>query len=124
GMSKTKGAVILQAPNIESWQFKAFGAKWYGLDVPRHVIDYSKKSILKLLNDVGFVTRRIKHFNLRDNAPAFVSSLFPSLDPLSRAVRHRKHGISESMLTAFSRHAAYLSFVISPYPFPILQSPF
>ena len=121
---KTNGAVILQVPNIESWQFKAFGAKWYGLDVPRHVIDYSKQSILKLLNDVGFVPRRIKHFNLRDNAPAFVSSLFPSLDPVSRAVRHRKHGIRESMLTAWSRHAAYLSFVICAYPFAILESAF
>jgi 2-polyprenyl-3-methyl-5-hydroxy-6-metoxy-1,4-benzoquinol methylase len=121
---KTNGAVILQVPNIESWQFKAFGAKWYGLDVPRHVIDYSKKSILKLLNDAGFVPRRIKHFNLRDNAPAFVSSLFPSLDPVSRAARHRKHGVRESALTAWSRHAAYSAFVICAYPLTVLEAAF
>jgi len=121
---KPNGAVILQVPNIDSWQFKAFGAKWYGLDVPRHVIDYSKKSMLKLIDDAGFVPCRIRHFNLRDNAPAFVSSLFPSLDPVGRAIRHRKQGIGEGVLTAWSRHAAYLSLVICAYPFAILESAF
>jgi 2-polyprenyl-3-methyl-5-hydroxy-6-metoxy-1,4-benzoquinol methylase len=121
---KPGGALVLQVPNIDSWQFKAFGVKWYGLDVPRHVIDYSRESMLKLLKDSEFVLRRVKHFNLRDNAPAFVSSLFPSLDPVSRAVRHRKHGIRESTASAWLRHSAYLSFVICAYPFAILESAF
>jgi 2-polyprenyl-3-methyl-5-hydroxy-6-metoxy-1,4-benzoquinol methylase len=121
---KPNGVVILQVPNIDSWQFKAFGAKWYGLDIPRHVIDYSKDAMLRLLHDSGFVSRRIKHFNLRDNAPAFVSSLFPSLDPVSRAVRHRKHGVRESVPAAWLRHTAYLSFVMCAYPFAILESAF
>ena len=119
---KPDGVVILQVPNIDSWQFQALGAKWYGLDIPRHVIDYSKDAMLKLLDDSGFVTRRIKHFNLRDNAPALVSSLFPSLDPISRAVRHRKHGLRESAPAAWLRHATYLAFVICAYPFAMLES--
>jgi ubiquinone biosynthesis O-methyltransferase len=121
---RPNGAVILQVPNIESWQFKMFGAKWYGLDIPRHVIDYSKKSMLKLLSDAGFVLTRIRQFNLRDNAPALVSSLFPSLDPVSRGVRHRKRNIRESSLTAWFRHGAYLLFVICAYPIAILESAF
>src|SRR5262249_37323679 len=48
---KPDGALVLQVPNIDSWQCKAFGVKWYGLDVPRHVIDYSRKGMLKLLAD-------------------------------------------------------------------------
>jgi 2-polyprenyl-3-methyl-5-hydroxy-6-metoxy-1,4-benzoquinol methylase len=121
---KPGGALVLQVPNIDSWQFKAFGVRWYGLDLPRHVIDYSKEAMLKLLNDSGFVARRVKHFNLRDNAPAFVSSLFPSLDPVSRTVRHRKHGVRESMTLAWLRHATYLWLVICAYPFAILESAF
>jgi hypothetical protein len=113
---------VLQVPNIDSWQFKAFGAKWYGLDVPRHVIDYSKSAILKVLKDSGFKPRRIKHFNLRDNAPALVSSMFPSLDPVSRGIRQLKHGVRESPLLAWSRHIAYLLLVIAAYPFAILES--
>jgi len=45
---KPNGTVILQVPNIDSWQFHWFGAKWYGLDIPRHVIDYSRNAIIKL----------------------------------------------------------------------------
>ncbi len=119
---KPEGVVVLQVPNIDSFQFRAFGARWYGLDIPRHVIDYSKHSMLKLLGDSGFVPRRIKHFNLRDNAPAFVSSLFPSLDPISRAVRQRKRGVRESAPAAWVRHVVYLGLVVCAYPFAILES--
>jgi 2-polyprenyl-3-methyl-5-hydroxy-6-metoxy-1,4-benzoquinol methylase len=119
---KADGTVILQVPNIDSWQFKAFGARWYGLDIPRHVIDYSRNSILNLLAASGFVTRRIRHFNLRDNAPALVSSLVPSLDPVSRAVRHRKHGVRESVPVAWLKHLVYLTLVVFAYPFALLES--
>src|SRR5207237_6938624 len=115
-------AIVLQVPSIDSWQFKLFGAKWYGLDIPRHVIDYSKNAMLKLLNDSGFVPHRIRHFNLRDNAPAFVSSLFPSLDPVSRAVRYRRRNIHESPISAWTRHLLYLMLVICTYPLAILES--
>jgi 2-polyprenyl-3-methyl-5-hydroxy-6-metoxy-1,4-benzoquinol methylase len=121
---KPEGSVVLQVPNIDSWQFRLFGAQWYGLDIPRHVIDYSKDAMLRLLSDAGFVAYRVRHFNLRDNAPAFVSSLFPSLDPVSRAVRHRKHNIRESPALAWTRHLTYLLLVISAYPLAILESAF
>ncbi len=121
---KPNGVVVLQVPNIESWQFQIFGARWYGLDIPRHVIDYSRTSMLKLLSDSRFTATRIRHFNLRDNAPAFVSSLFPSLDPVSRSVRHRKHNIRESAPAAWLRHFSYLLFVICAYPVALLESAF
>lgn len=116
------GSVILQVPNIDSWQFRIFGAKWYGLDIPRHVIDYSNDGILRLLSEVGFVVNRVRHFNLRDNAPAFVSSLFPSLDPVSRGVRQRRRNIHESPVLAWARHLLYLMLVICTYPLAILES--
>ena len=121
---KPNGVAVLQVPNIESWQFKTFGAKWYGLDIPRHVIDYSKNSILKLLRDSGFSPSRIRHFNFRDNAPALVSSMFPSLDPVSRGVRYRKRDIHESAPAAWLRHLTYLSLVICAHPIALLESAF
>ena len=116
------GSVVLQVPNIDSWQFGIFGAKWYGLDIPRHVIDYSSGAILRLLAETGFEVNRVRHFNVRDNAPAFVSSLFPSLDPVSRAVRHRRRNIHESPISAWTRHLLYLMLVICTYPLAILES--
>jgi 2-polyprenyl-3-methyl-5-hydroxy-6-metoxy-1,4-benzoquinol methylase len=121
---KPNGAAILQVPNIESWQFKIFGARWYGLDIPRHVIDYSRNSMLKLLADSGFVVNRIRHFNLRDNGPALVSSVFPSLDPVSRSVRHRKRNNDESRPVEWLRHLTYLLLVTCAYPVVLLESAF
>ncbi len=118
------GVAILQVPNIDSWQFRMFGAKWYGLDIPRHLIDYPAGAMLRLLRDTGFRPRRIRHFNLRDNAPALVSSLFPSLDPVSRAVRQRKHQMRESAAAAWARHLVYFALVVCASPFAILESAF
>jgi 2-polyprenyl-3-methyl-5-hydroxy-6-metoxy-1,4-benzoquinol methylase len=119
---KPGGSIVLQVPNIDSWQFTALGSKWYGLDIPRHVIDYSKDAMVRLLHDCGFVPERISHFNLRDNAPALVSSIFPSLDPVSRAVRNRRQGVRETMPAAWLRHLTYLLLVVCAYPFTILES--
>jgi len=121
---KPNGVAILQVPNIESWQFKIFGARWYGLDIPRHVIDYSRNSMLKLLADSGFIVNRIRHFNLRDNGPALVSSVFPSLDPVSRSVRHRKRNNDESRPVEWFRHLMYLLLVTCAYPVVLLESAF
>ena len=121
---KPNGVAILQVPNIESWQFKIFGARWYGLDIPRHVIDYSRNSMLKLLADSGFIVNRIRHFNLRDNGPALVSSVFPSLDPVSRSVRHRKRNNDESRPVEWFRHLTYLLLVTCAYPVVLLESAF
>jgi 2-polyprenyl-3-methyl-5-hydroxy-6-metoxy-1,4-benzoquinol methylase len=116
------GTLVLQVPNIDSWQFHWFGAKWYGLDIPRHVIDYSRASIVKLLERSGFQVTRIRHFNLRDNAPALVSSLFPSLDPVSRPIRLRHRNITESAPVSWCKHLAYLTLVFCAYPIVILES--
>ncbi len=119
---KDDGVVVLQVPNIESWQFRWFGAKWYGLDIPRHVIDYSEGAMLKQLAESGLTVRRIRHFNLRDNAPALVSSLFPSLDPVSRVIRLRRQRQSESPLLAWTRHLFYLLLVILAHPIAVFES--
>ena len=82
---RSTGRLVLQVPNIESWQFRLFGVRWYGLDVPRHVINYSNQAMQRLLAESGFKVCRTRHFNLRDNAPALASSLFPSWIPSAGA---------------------------------------
>ena len=119
---KPNGRVVLQVPNIDSLQFSFFGIRWYGLDVPRHLIDYSRSSVLRLLRSCGFVDQRIRHFNLRDNAPALASSLFPGLDPVSRAVRLESRDRRESKLGSWWRHLVYLKLVIASYPFAALEA--
>jgi 2-polyprenyl-3-methyl-5-hydroxy-6-metoxy-1,4-benzoquinol methylase len=119
---RPQGRIVLQVPNIESWQFRLFGARWYGLDIPRHVIDYSTGSMQRLLRESHLSVCRIRHFNLRDNAPALASSLVPSLDPLSRGIRQRRRNASESVPMAWLRHFLYLGLVVTSYPFAIAES--
>jgi SAM-dependent methyltransferase len=119
---KPAGRLVLQVPNIESWQFSFFGVRWYGLDVPRHVINYSNNAMQRLLGECGFKVQRTRHFNLRDNAPAFASSLFPSLDPVSRSVRQRRRQQSEVAVVSWLKHACYLGVVLAAQPLAIAES--
>ena len=112
----------MQVPNVESWQSRMCGMRWYGLDAPRHVINYSEKAIGRVLSDSGFRVRRIRHFNLRDNAPALASSLFPSLDPIARNVRQRMRNTRERVSVAWFKHAAYFGVMAALYPFAIAEA--
>jgi 2-polyprenyl-3-methyl-5-hydroxy-6-metoxy-1,4-benzoquinol methylase len=111
-----KGRVIVQAPNIASWQARLCGRRWYGLDVPRHVINHSARSLLRLLSDEGFRVRRMRHFNLRDNAPALASSLFPALDPIGRRGKVEPAGL------ACVKHAAYAAAVFAACPAALAEA--
>ena len=119
---RDSGRLVLQVPNIDSVQFRLFGTRWYGLDVPRHLIDYSRKAVLGLLDAHGFSVERVRHFNLRDNAPAMASSLCPTLDPVSRAVRAKRRNMSEGRIGAWVRHGAYLGLVMACYPAAALEA--
>jgi 2-polyprenyl-3-methyl-5-hydroxy-6-metoxy-1,4-benzoquinol methylase len=119
---KPDGRVIVQVPNIDSLQFRIFGSRWYGLDIPRHLIDYSLDSIVRLIEGAGFGVRRVRHFNLRDNAPALASSLFPALDPVSRKIRKQRRGITESTLGSWTRHVVYSAVVFLSYPLAMFEA--
>jgi SAM-dependent methyltransferase len=111
-----RGRLLVQVPNIASWQSRLCGPRWYGLDVPRHVVNYSGRAIRRLLSDCGFQVRRTCHFNLRDNAAALASSVCPGLDPVSRRAR------SESSLVAWTKHLAYVGVVVAGYPLVVAES--
>jgi SAM-dependent methyltransferase len=81
------GMLLVQVPNLASWQFRWFGRRWTGIDIPRHLIDYAPKTLADLLRRAGFESAPPTFYSLRDNAPAMVSSLFPGLDPMARQVR-------------------------------------
>ena len=116
------GRVVLQVPNIDSWQSRLLGPRWWGLHVPRHIVDYSALSIQILLESTGFVVKRVRHFNQRDNAPALASSLCPALDPQVRAMRQHRIGGRESAAGSWIRHALYLALVGAALPFAVTEA--
>ncbi len=112
------GRLIVQVPNVSSWQFLLFGDHWNGLDVPRHLINFRADDVQALLEQNGFKMRKTKHFSLRDNPAGFASSLAPALDPMARRVR----GVIESERMRMFKNLSYFGLVLAALPFTILEA--
>ncbi len=115
---KPNGSLILQVPNIESLQARCFGAGWYGLDVPRHLINFSPQAIEMLLQETGFRIHGRAQFSLRDNPASIASSLAPGLDPVGRAAR----GGAGGALMQTASELAYLGLVFVSLPLALFES--
>ncbi len=83
------GHLVVQVPNRSSYQARLFGRRWYGLDCPRHLNNFTEYALLAVLGRAGFRIRRVRRYSLRDNAAAMVSSLVPALDPMSSRILAR-----------------------------------
>ena len=116
------GGLIVQVPNRNSLQAKMLGPRWYGLDCPRHLYNYTTFSLLHLLGRAGYRIQRTRHFSLRDNAAALVSSLFPRLDPMSqRVLLRRRSGRSHSKLLTL-KEALYFNLLVLAQPLAWLEA--
>ena len=51
---KPGGRLWLATPNLESEALAAFGDQWIGFDVPRHLVLFNRRSLLRLLDAAGF----------------------------------------------------------------------
>ena len=51
---KTGGQLIIGTPNVESVMARIFGTYWYNLDVPRHLVLFSPKTLLDFAEKAGF----------------------------------------------------------------------
>lgn len=115
------GWLAVQVPNVASLQHKLFGRRWAGFDVPRHLVNYSSKSLRTLLERNGFVVHRVAQFSLRDNPAMLVMSLFPSLYPPSRRLR----SVRDERPPAWANgvlDVAYLFLTLLSFPFALGES--
>lgn len=116
------GGLVVQVPNTRSFQARFFGRRWYGLDCPRHIHNFSLFSLLYLLGKAGYRVRRVRHFSLRDNAASMVSSLLPALDPMSQKVRLMRRRGSVHSPALMLRELGYLPLVIAAQPLAALEA--
>lgn len=118
-----RGHIILQVPNVRSLQFKIFGARWYALDPPRHLINFSDRALVSLLQSSGYEVLRTKRFSWRDDATSWASSLIPRLDPLRRTVvslsaeERQRQGWAEALSSLL-----YFALVLAALPLAGLDS--
>lgn len=58
---KDNGRLYIAVPNIDSWWGNIFKQYWYYLGAPIHVYNYSKNSLMKILEQNGFKVTKIKY---------------------------------------------------------------
>ena len=78
---KKDGRLVIQVPNMESWQYRVFGPRWAGFDIPRHLYTFGKRTIVQLLETAGFQVTKVDHIMNWWHPPTLVLTLFPGLDP-------------------------------------------
>jgi SAM-dependent methyltransferase len=118
GLLKPGGMLILQVPNVSSLQARLFGNRWYGLDVPRHVINYTPEALEHLLREEGFDFRMSTRFSLRDNPASIASSLALWMDPI-----HRKGmRLDSNPVLGGAIEVAYLGLFLMSLPAAWLES--
>jgi 2-polyprenyl-3-methyl-5-hydroxy-6-metoxy-1,4-benzoquinol methylase len=66
------GRLLVAAPNIDSLPFRWFGAAWFALDLPRHLIHFTPPTLTSMLERAGFrphSVRMVRHSDwLRSSA--------------------------------------------------------
>jgi SAM-dependent methyltransferase len=71
--------ILLGLPNIHSVGFRLTGKHWINLDAPRHIHQFSRESLTKLLEKAGFRPLQIDFRSPRFNPTSLVASLIPAL---------------------------------------------
>jgi SAM-dependent methyltransferase len=112
------GELVLQVPNARSWQARALGRFWGGLDVPRHLVDYTDASLVALLERTGCRVLAVNHHCLRDNPTTLANSLVPALYPPARVAR----GGAGGGVAALASDLAYLAATLACTPFALLEA--
>lgn len=121
GWLRPGGIFLLQVPNSGSLQARFFGPRWYGYDVPRHLVHWSDESLSRALESVGFQVVRARHVSWRDNGPCLAGSIAPGLDPLverEQAHAGRPRGLAVTAL----RRLAYLALVWGCAPLALAEA--
>jgi hypothetical protein len=61
GLLAPRGVLVVALPNATSVQARAFGDRWFALDLPRHLVHVPAPALLALLRDEGLSVERTSH---------------------------------------------------------------
>lgn len=57
-----KGVLVVAVPNAESLQARVFGDRWFGLDLPRHLVHLSPRALTTRFRSVGLRVERVSFY--------------------------------------------------------------
>ncbi len=120
GLLAPDGDLVVQVPNRDSWQARLLGRHWSGYDVPRHLVDYSDRTLTATLERSGFSVIDKSHHSIRDNPGSLASSIAPGLHPPGRMARTgRRDGVGAALA-----NLTYMALTLASLPFCLAESLF
>jgi SAM-dependent methyltransferase len=75
------GAVVVIVPDFGGMQGRLFGAAWFHLDVPRHVVHFTRASLLRLLESRGLAVEGVDHHEIEYDVFGWLQSTLNVLLP-------------------------------------------
>ncbi len=63
-VTREGGYLALELPHIAAWPGRLFGARWWNLDIPRHLMFFTPETLRRLLADCGYELVSVQPFSL------------------------------------------------------------
>ena len=76
---KPNGILVIEVPNFDSWQSRWWNDKWHHLDPPRHLFHFSKKGLIKTLDQNGFSVVNLSTWSLEFGPFGMVQSMLNAI---------------------------------------------
>jgi SAM-dependent methyltransferase len=65
---KVGGRLLIEVPNYGGWHARIGGAAWHHLDVPRHLMHFSRRTLADMLSSAHIVPERWSTFSIEYDA--------------------------------------------------------
>lgn len=93
------GWLVLEVPNLDSWQARIGQEGWFQLDAPRHLVHYSRITLQRLLEEHGFSPIKYETFSLELGPFGMLQSLLNRMGlPPNWLFRWLKRSASEKQV--------------------------
>lgn len=79
---KSSGWLWLETPNLDAHGHAHYGENWVGLDIPRHLVVFTDRALLRLLREVGFArVERLPYYPLCERVFAMSRAIATGASP-------------------------------------------
>ena len=115
---KPSGHLVIEIPNVRSWQAKIFKSKWLHFDPPRHLNMFEPNQLIKILSDKGFQLQSESYFSPQYN-PFGVQQSFLNLILNKREVLYEHLKGNKNYTKEYSSFSLFLQQLFHWLTFPI-----
>lgn len=120
-MAEEGSVLIVSVPNISSWQAALNLERWFYLDLPRHLRQYSPETLKAALGRAGFTVAGLSHFSLEYGPYGWWQTILNILgcEP-DFAFKYLKRGDVPAVKSAALRaYTVFMTAVLAPVLIPL-----